>query len=103
LIGPYSRGTFNAIVSLSTWEAGRMVRGGQYRVIKPFNDADGDDHQVGEKWEFLLAMFNRVEDELSLCVLSASGEQWRIPLIWKPDAQQEVIEDFARYVCLVED
>jgi hypothetical protein len=102
MIGPHPRGTFKPIVPPSAWEASRMVRGKQYQVIKAFKDANGDEHLVGENWVFLMKMFNRFDDELNLCVLSASGEEWRIPLIWKREGEQEVIENVARYVSLVE-
>ena len=102
MIGPHPPGTFKPIVPPSAWEAGRMVRGKHYRVIRPFKDADDDEHVVGEDWVFLMGMFNRFDDEVNLCVQSASGEEWRIPLVWKPEAQQEVIQNIARYVSSVE-
>lgn len=103
MVGPHPPGTFKPIVPPSAWEERRrVVRGQRYRVIRAFKDADGDEHPVGESWIFLMEMFNRFDDELNLCVRSASGDEWRISLLWKPEAQQDVIEDFFQYVAPVE-
>lgn len=102
MVGPHPPGTFKPTVPKSAWETGRVVRGKRYRVIRTFKDGDGDEHPVGEDWVFLMEMFNRFDDEVNLCVQSPSGEEWRIPLVWRPEAQQEIIEDFARYVSPVE-
>lgn len=98
--GPYGKGTcFDTIApSEWSWETNRMKRGRKYRVIVPFVDADGDEHCVAEEWEFVASMFSRLDDELTLCVRSGLDEEWRIPLMWKPEAQQIVIEGFRNYV-----
>jgi hypothetical protein len=46
---------------------------------------------------FFTSMFSRFEDKLTLCVRLESGDEWRIPLIWTPAAQQEIIESFTKY------
>ena len=102
MIGPHPAGTFKPIVPPSGWEVGRMVRGKRYRVIYAFKDADGDEHPVGENFVFLAEMFNHFDNEVNICVQSASGKEWRIPLVWKPDAQQEIIENIARYLSSVD-
>jgi hypothetical protein len=103
--GPYPPSTFKALASQSNWdlETGRVVRGQRYQIIKVFKDADGHQHPVGENWIFLMQTFNRLDDDLSLCVQLESGDEWRIPLLWKPDAQQKVIESFLRYIARFDD
>jgi hypothetical protein len=103
--GPYVPGTYKALVPPSQWdwERSHLVRGQRYRVVKAFVDAEGDQHPVGEDWVFLMGMFSRFDNELSLCVRLASGDEWRIPLVWKPEAQQEIIENFLQYVAPVSD
>ena len=97
--GPYPPGTLlnPAAATEWDWEKNRLVRGQRYRVLNSFVDGDGDEHQPAEEWIFITSMFSRFDDELSLCVLFDSAE-WKIPLFWTPDAQQEVIEHFGRYV-----
>jgi hypothetical protein len=101
--GPYAPDTFKNLISpsQSEWEKNRLVRGQHYRVVQSFVDADGDKHPVGEDWVFITSMFSRFDDELTLCVRLVSGDEWKIPLVWKPEAQQEVIEDFLQYVASV--
>jgi hypothetical protein len=81
------------------WEAGCMERNRAYRVVQPFLDADGDLHDVGEEWIFLGAMFSRYDDELVLGV-QLNGQEYRISLLWKPEAQESVVENFTRYVSI---
>jgi hypothetical protein len=68
------------------------MRGERYRVIKPFSDADGDDHPVGEEWLFIGIKFSKFDDELMICIQLSSQDEAIIPLIWREDGQQEVIE-----------
>ncbi len=98
--GPYSAGTHDYGVppTQRDWEFGRLERGHRYRVVKAFVDADGDRHDVGEEWVFVTQMFSKLDDELTICVRSESNEEWRIPMSWKPDAQQDTIEGFRHYV-----
>jgi hypothetical protein len=98
--GPYAPGTCNPVAHSSQWdwEGKHLIRGQQYRVVKPFVDADGDHHLTGEEWVFLMGMFSRFDDELTLCVRLAPGDEWKIPLLWKPEAQQAVIENFLHHV-----
>jgi hypothetical protein len=98
--GPYELGSHEKLTSpsQSPWEAPRLIRGQTYRVTTAFCDADGDEHQVGEKWFFITSMFSKFDDELSICIRSESNQEWRIPLFWTPDAQQDIIENFTRYV-----
>ena len=101
--GPYESGTFQAIHEPSelSWENSHLKRGDSYRVIEPFTDADGDEHHVGEEWEFIVSMFSRFHDELTICVRTEVGEEWKIPLVWKPSQQQGIIEGFSKHVCEV--
>jgi hypothetical protein len=102
--GPYPLGTLNASFTPmeGTWETYTMKRGQRYRVTRSFEDADGDNHSVGEEWEFLSAMFSRFEDLLSLCVRIRSQEEWVIPLIWTPDRNEAVLQRFRTYVTEIE-
>jgi hypothetical protein len=98
--GPYSQGTYTGLPapSVGAWEQYRLVRGNAYRVIKTFNDADNHNHPVGETWIFLGAMFNKFDNELVLCVRLAESAEWKIPLIWQTDKQQDVIESWKAYL-----
>jgi hypothetical protein len=98
--GPYAPGTLDCSFTPSewAWENNHIKRSHTYRVAKAFFDADGDEHAIGEEWVFLTSMFSRYDDELTLCVRSPSREEWKIPLIWKPEAQRDVIENFLDYV-----
>jgi hypothetical protein len=101
--GPYAPGTHDNPIPPTKWdwEKTRLIRGKRYRVIKAFLDADGDRHEVGEAWTFVTSMFSRFDDELTICVRQESDDEWRIRMFWKPEAQQEVIEDFLNYVALI--
>ena len=98
--GPYPPGTHDNPVPPTEWdwEKSRLIRGNRYRVVEFFLDADGDRHEVGEEWTFVTSMFSRFDDELTICVRQDSGDEWRIPMFWKPDAQEKVIETFSNYV-----
>ena len=98
--GPFIRGTLINPIDPSEWdwETNRLVRGQSYRVIKAFVDADGDRHSIGEEWCFITSMFSRFEDELVICVRSKADEEWKVPMVWTPNAQQEIIENFNCYV-----
>jgi len=98
--GPYSQGTLANLSAPSNgdWERGRLVRGQAYRVIMPFQDADGQDHPVGETWIFLGQMFNKFDDELVLCVRIDGEAEWKIPLVWQANKQEDVIENWRHYL-----
>ena len=99
--GPYREGTFARVLSPSPgiWERLSLVARGQaYRVIKPFQDADGQDHPTGETWTFLGAMFNKFDNELVVCVRLPSSAEWKIPLISQADKQEDVIEHWKAYL-----
>jgi hypothetical protein len=100
--GPYTAGTCKNPIPPSQWdwEKKRLSRGQRYRVTKTFLDADGDLHEVGEEWLFIACMFSRFDDELIVCVQLQSNDEWKVPLIWRPEAQQEIIENFLDYVAL---
>jgi hypothetical protein len=102
MLGPYPAGTHCDFPSPTEWdwETGRLVRGSQYTVTKSFVDADGQMHPVGETWTFLAGTFSRYDDLLLVIVEFPNGEEWRIPLLWRPRDQEEVIEDFLDFVSL---
>ena len=77
----------------NTTRAGRALW-----VIKPFRDADGDEHPIGQEWIFVSTLFSKFDDELTLCIRDVSGEEWKIPLIWKPDRHMDVIENWQQYL-----
>jgi hypothetical protein len=79
-------------------ERTRLVRGGRYRVTKAFRDADGDEHLTGEEWIFVSTLFSKFDDELTLCIRDVGGNEWKIPLDWKINNQQDVIENWQQYV-----
>jgi hypothetical protein len=75
-----------------------LSRGVAYRVTASFLDADGDDHHVGEKWTFRGSWFSKFDDEITLFIVHSDDSHGRIPLLWKPNAQGEVIEDASRFL-----
>ena len=101
--GPFALGTNAPILHPSKWdwEKDMMRRGQVYRVIAPFVDADGDQHPVGEEWIFVGTLFCRQSDKLTLVLRTAKDEEWTLPLIWKPEAQETTIEHFGRIVAPV--
>jgi len=46
---------------------------------------------------FLSSLFSKFEDELVLCV-RIQGNDWKIPMVWSADKQQDVIEHWEEYV-----
>ncbi len=101
--GPQPVGSFGSITVPSAWENCRLVRGRPYRVIKEFVDFDGDVHPVGEEWSFVASIFSPYDDLLLVGVRMLSGDEWKILLHWKPNAQQEIIENFVQYIAPVSD
>jgi hypothetical protein len=97
--GPYKSGSIGSPVppSEGDWEGGRLVRGGRYRVTKSFQDADGDEHPIGEDWTFVSTLFSKFDDELTLCIRDAGGNERKIPLKWKVDSQQDVLANWQGY------
>ena len=80
------------------WDANRMSRGQSFEVIKAFEDADGDLHQVGEAWTLVGTGFNKFEDEMWVGVRTADGTEWQMPLVWNEGCQADVLERWETYV-----
>lgn len=98
-VGLMKRPTTDQIGALAQpWEAGNVERGARYRVLRLFQDADGDRHPVGEEWVLVSTGFNKFDNELELRVRDGSGGEWIIPLGWDQDRQQEVLERWSNYV-----
>jgi hypothetical protein len=83
------------------WEAGRVERGKRYRVLRAFQDADGDEHPAGEVWTLVSTGFNKFDNELELRIKDENGSDWIVPLSWVRDRQREVLEQWSTYVCPV--
>ena len=98
--GPFPRGTHNGLYPVGHWEGqcSGLIRGEWYRIVRPFVDADGDLHPVGEEWLFIASMFSPHDDELLIAVRKNAGDEWRILLHWTPEHQQDVAEHFSQYV-----
>ena len=97
--GPYPIGSHAGVVAIEpgAWEERRLTRGKRYRVVRDFADADGTQHRTGEEWHFIASMFSPYDDELMLVVRNDDDSEWRMFLHWKPESQQDVIENFAQY------
>jgi len=52
---------------------------------------------LGEEWIFVGTQFCRQTDKLTFVVQTAKDEEWTLPLIWEPDAQETTIEHFGRF------
>lgn len=98
--GPYPPGTWTGHTPTSQWdwERGRLERGRAYRVTREFVDAEGDRHQAGEEWTFVMSLYSQFDDELTLCLRSASNEEWSFSLLRRPGGQTELIDSFSDYV-----
>ena len=100
--GPFTAGSLSGQManSQSDWETRNLMRGEKYQVIKSFVDSDGSEHPVGEEWVCIGSMFSKFDDELAVCAKLQDGSEWRIPLIWKVNKQQNIIENWGNYVML---
>jgi hypothetical protein len=98
--GPFLTGSNPVIIAPSKWdwESSMLHRQSRYRVIQSFVDADGDRHPVGEEWLFVGSTFCRYDEELTLVVRLAEGTEWKIPLVWRPEFQQETIDSFRNFI-----
>lgn len=99
--GPYPPEalTSPAPASPESWEGRHgLVRGEAYRVVRAFQDADGDLHPVGEQWSFICATFSKFDDEIQIAICRKDGTGWRVPLVWKPEKQADIIEHVESYL-----
>lgn len=83
----------HVITEFQGLEAGRS-----YSVLRSFVDADGDEHRAGESWRLLGSMFSKFDDLVTLCVTLRDGSQCEVPLIWRPEAQGQLVEKFSEYL-----
>jgi hypothetical protein len=75
-----------------------LVPDQQYRVIKPFTDADATPHLAGEEWTFIGSKFSRFEDEYVIFVRFGSGITQSFGLICEESKQYEIVRHFREYV-----
>ena len=94
MIGPKALGHWSGS---SKADAGVLVCGTTYRVVKPFQDFDEGFHAAGEMWRFLGSSFLPYDDGLSLFVADDRGE-WQIRLCLRPEDQGVLWKRFADYV-----
>lgn len=95
--GPFRPGTRRCAGLITHWER-CVVRGRQYRVIKEFDDADGAYHCVGEEWFILGSFFVPYDETLTIVIAASNGDEWEMPLCWRPELQSDVCENFTNYV-----
>lgn len=101
--GPYETGATASPVPASSdsWEQRHgLLRGRDYRVAKAFVDADGDTHSIGEQWSFVCGMFSKFDNEITICARRRDGGDWKIPLVWDRESQQDIIENIEAYIVL---
>ena len=98
--GPYPAGTPNRDAVGTPWEAGRVVHGQWYRVVKAFADADGDIHPIGECWMFQRSTFFPYDEEYVLFVHFPDGCEWSIVLRSGTHHANEyqILDRFTEYV-----
>lgn len=77
--------------------AADLEPGKNYRVISTFMDYDGIVHPIGESWRFVKKSFLPYEDGLTLFVEKDGQEVW-IRLQWRPETQEQLIDNFYEYV-----
>lgn len=99
--GPFRSGTFSSLTSVTHWER-CVTRGNKYRVIAQFDDVDGAYHAVGEEWYFLGSYFVPYDDDLTLIIAMDNGDEWKLPLCWRPERHQDICENFRKYVTQTE-
>ena len=83
----------------TAWEH-RLRRGKRYRVIRPFWDSDGNEHFLGEEWEFLGSTRSPNDDGVCVFVRSAL-EDSRIRLARSISGPADVCDHFFYYVAPV--
>ena len=76
--------------------AADLVPGRAYRVIRAFEDYDGVQHSVGERWRFARKDFLPYEDGLTLPG-EINGQALRIRLQWRAEAQGHIIDRFSNF------
>ncbi len=84
--------------SRTPWEAQHAKRGQLCEVVREFEDADGDLHEVGDRWTLLGTGFNKFEDLMWLGVRATDATEWLLPLDWTVDSQSDVLEHWSTYV-----
>jgi hypothetical protein len=102
--GPFPAGTYAYGVPSSSWdywEKKHLVQGAKYRVVRPFVDADGDTHAVGEEWTLVSSMFSRYDEVFTICVRLRGDDEWTVPLRWRADLRDVVVDNFESYITRV--
>ena len=76
---------------------GNLVAGRRYSVKASFADADGDQHDYGESWVYRGCWFSRYDDLVTLFVTDKDGYKLKIPLLWRANAQEHVLNALAQF------
>ena len=77
--------------------AAGLTPGQTYSVIVAFEDYDGVNHPVGERWRFVEQHFLPYEDGLSLFV-EKDGRLTSFRLQWRAETQGQTIDKFSEFV-----
>jgi hypothetical protein len=97
--GPQQFGHWNSIDAPNCGKKHQLLHAGRwYRVTKSFVDFDGDEHEEGERWQFLGYSYLPYDDGMSWFVSLDGTREWHIRLQWRPDAQIEILESLATYI-----
>jgi hypothetical protein len=97
--GPKQPGQWSILRGPNCGKNHQSLRSGKrYRVIKPFQDYDGDRHNPGERWTFLGYSFLPYEDGLSWFVSLDDLREWCIRLQWRAEAQGEILNNLSHYI-----
>ena len=69
-----------------------------HRVIKDFQDIDGDWHPIGEEWQFLGCMVNNYDGEVTFAERRSNDDEWQFILGDDKDRQHEVLTRITEYL-----
>ena len=70
-----------------------MVRGATYKVIREFEDVDGDLHPIDSEWKFEGAWFSKFDNWIELFFCRSDETHWHVALDWSDEGQAKVIEN----------
>jgi len=70
----------------------------RYVVCRSFVDYDGDEHPVGEEWDFLFCSLFPYEMGVTLHVTLDSKREWLIRMQHEDDQQGEILENLELYI-----
>lgn len=98
MLGPEPKGFWTRSTGLSLESSHQsLIAGSRFRVIKEFQDFDGQAHPIGESWTFLGHCFLPYDDGMSFFVSIDGEQEWHIRLQWRPEEQAYILDDLQQF------